>query len=141
MASLLSAAKIGKGGFGAGVIFHQDFMAKEKNTQGRTRQEVIQQTLNMAQLEAVSLGEIVSDGQMFDLEGDELVAFVRSAMLALLESGARIVGQSTDKGGEWTVQQGFDLPNDEAVEKALQLWETEGRAAAFLVWFYRGPVN
>jgi hypothetical protein len=116
-------------------------MAKEKNAQGRTRNEVIQQTLNMAELEAVSLGEIVSDGQMFDLEGDELDAYVRSAMLALLESGARIVGQSTDKGGEWTVQQKFDLPNDEAVAKALQLWETEGRAAAFLVWFYRGPFN
>ncbi|MFZ3017003.1 MAG: hypothetical protein WA056_00940 [Gallionella sp.] len=116
-------------------------MAREKNAQGRTRQEVIQQTLNMAELEAVSLGEIVSDGQMFDLEGDELVAYVRSAMLALLKSGARIVGQSIDKGGEWSVQQKFDLPNDEAVEKALQLWETEGRAAAFLVWFYRGPIN
>jgi len=116
-------------------------MAKEKNAQGRTRQEVIQQTLNMARLEAVSLGEIVSDGQMFDLEDDELVAYVRSAMLALLESGARIVEQSTDKGGEWAVQQAFDLPHDAAVAKALQLWETEGRAAAFLVWFYRGPVN
>lgn len=116
-------------------------MAKEKNTQGRTRQEVIQQTLNMAELEAVSLGEIVSDGQMFDLEDDELVAYVRGAMLALLESGARIVGQSIDMGGEWSVQQEFVLPNDEAVEKALQLWETEGRAAAFLVWFYRGSVN
>ncbi len=116
-------------------------MTKEKNTQGHTRQEVIQQTLNMAELEAVSLGEIVSDGQMFNLEGDELVAFVRSAMLALLESGARIVGQSTDKGGEWAALPGFDLPHDEAVEKALQLWETEGRAAAFLIWFYRGPVN
>ena len=116
-------------------------MAREKNTQGRTRQEVIQQTLNMAELEAVSLGEIVSDGQMFDLEGDELVAFVRKEILALLESGAHIVGQSTDIGGEWTALQEFDLPNDEAVEKALQLWETEGRAAAFLVWFYRDPVN
>lgn len=116
-------------------------MAREKNFDGRTRQEVIQQTLKTAAFEAVSLGEIVSDGQMFDLEGDELVSFVRNAMLALLESGARIVGQSTDKGGEWTVQQEFDLPNDAAVAKALQLWETEGRAAAFLVWLYRGPVN
>jgi len=116
-------------------------MAREKNFYGHTQQEVIQQTLDAAKLEAVSLGEIVSDGQMFDLEGDELVAFVRKDILALLESGARIVGQSTDKGGEWAVQQEFDLPNDEAAEKVLQLWESGGRAAAFLAWFYNGSVN
>ncbi len=116
-------------------------MARERNFSGHTRQEVIQQTLDAAKLDGLSLGEIVSDGQMFDLEGDELVAYVRSAMLALLESGARIVEQSTDQGGEWTVQPEFDLPHDEAIEKALQLWDSEGRAAAFLVWFYRGPVN
>jgi hypothetical protein len=116
-------------------------MAREKNAYGHTREEVIQQTLKAATQEAVSLGEIVSDGQMFNLEDDELVAYVRSAMLALLENGARIVEQSTAQGGEWTVQQAFDLPNEQAVEKALQLWDTEGRAAAFLVWFYRGSVN
>ncbi|BBI98357.1 hypothetical protein FGKAn22_00500 [Ferrigenium kumadai] len=116
-------------------------MAREKNFDGRTRQEVIQQTLKTAAFEAVSLGEIVSDGQMFDLEKDELVAFVRMEILALLESGARIVGQSTDKGGEWAELPAFALPNDEAVEKVLQLWETEGRTAAFLVWFYRSSVN
>lgn len=116
-------------------------MAREKNFYGRTREEVIQQTLKTAAFEAVSLGEIVSDGQMFDLEEDELLAFVRNGILALLESGARIVTQSVEKGGEWSALPGFDLPYDQAVEKVMQTWETKGREAAFLVWFYRGSVE
>ncbi|MDZ4201948.1 MAG: hypothetical protein U1C96_07380 [Gallionella sp.] len=116
-------------------------MAKEVDFNGRTRQEVIQQTLDMAGLEAVSLGEIISDGQMFDLAENELVVFVRQEMLALLGSGAHIVDQSTDKGGEWAVLPAFDLPNDEAVEKVMQLWAAKGRDAAFLVWFYRESTN
>lgn len=116
-------------------------MARERNFSGHTRQEVIAQTLKTAAYEAVSLGEIVSDGQMFDLEGDELLAFVRMAMLALLEGGARIVTQSTEKGGEWAALPGFDLPHGEAVEKVMRMWETKGREAAFLVWFYRGSVE
>jgi len=116
-------------------------MAREKNAYGHTQEEVIQQTLRTATLEAVSLGEIVSDGQMFNLEEDELLAFVRQTMLVLLESGARIVTQSMEKGGEWESLPGFDLPHGEAVEKVMLMWETKGREAAFLIWFYRGSVN
>lgn len=116
-------------------------MARGKNFYGRTQQEVIAQTLKTAAFEAVSLGEIVSDGQMFDLEGDELVVYVRSAMLALLKSGARIVEQSVDKGDEWIALPEFDLPHDQAIDKVMRMWETKGREAAFLVWFYRGSIN
>lgn len=116
-------------------------MAREKNFSGHTRQEVIRQTLRAAELEAVSLGEIISDGRMFDLEDDELVAFVMEGVLALLECGACIVGQSNEKGGEWALLPEFDLPNDEAVARIMQMWETKGREAAFLVWFYRGSIN
>jgi hypothetical protein len=115
-------------------------MARERNFNGKTRQEVIRETLDAAGLDAVSLGEIISDGRMFELEDDELVDFVREGVLALLESGARIVEQSTDRGGEWSIQPQFDLPNDEAVESVTRMWETRGREAAFLVWFYRGPI-
>lgn len=116
-------------------------MAREKNFYGRTQEEVIQQTLKTAAFEAVSLGEIVSDGQMFELEEGELVAFVRKAILALLESGARIVEQSVDKGDEWLAVPKFDLPQEQVIDKVIQMWETKGREAAFLVWFYRGSVE
>ncbi len=115
-------------------------MARERNFSGHTRQEVIAQTLKTAAYEAVSLGEIISDGQMFDLEDEELLAFVRTVMLALLEGGARVVTQSLEKGGEWEALPGFDLPHGEAAEKVMQTWEAKGREAAFLVWFYRGDI-
>jgi hypothetical protein len=116
-------------------------MARETNTYGHTRSDVIRQTLDAAGLEAVSLGEIISDGRMFDLEDDELIAYVREGVLALLGSGAHIVEQSTERGGEWSLLPEFDLPKDEAVASVLQMWEAKGREAAFFVWFYRGSID
>lgn len=93
---------------------------------GLSTDEHISQSVDELKRDAVGLWQIVSFGrQGFEMQGEELVVYVRRHLKALVEAGAKPVSGSHDGSRTW-VELPYAGAADQQIETIIAEWLNSG---------------
>jgi hypothetical protein len=95
---------------------------------GTPMSEWINESIPRAPYDDVPFGmwQIVDDGRrLFDLEGDALADYIRTAIYALMDAGFKPV-RGAGKPDQWQLQVQYGINKQEVAEAVIQEWLREG---------------
>jgi hypothetical protein len=96
-------------------------------TEGISISEWIAQEAHELSDNGVGLWTVVPAGRLdFGLEGDELIAFVKRAILGLLERGAKPVRGATDGIHYWQIDTHYGTTKEEIADGVIAEWLASG---------------
>lgn len=103
---------------------------------GRTKNDVIEGHVGELESDGVALAVIISQGKYeFDLEGDELIDFVRRCVTAMLEHGAKPVIGGGGTRYYWIEQSQYGSTTREIVDNVIAEWLANGDPDHGGLWF------
>lgn len=103
---------------------------------GETMDEVINGHVGELDSDGVALAVIIADGRHgFDLEGDELIDFVRRCITAMLEHGAKPVSGGGGTRYYWIEQSRYGSTTREIVDNVIAAWLANGDPDHGGLWF------